>query len=100
MGNETVYTAMAGGNRAPYLDRLYSRIGKRLKLAKAKPADIARVAELFNITEAKSLALLQELGAKPGALRSVSKVLKLATRIAGGPPEVSHIQAAWRDLGV
>ena len=31
LGNEAVYARMTGGNRAAYLDRLYSRIGKRVR---------------------------------------------------------------------
>lgn len=99
MGNESIYTRMTGGNRAAYLDRLFSRIGKKVKVQKAQAADVTAIAGLFGIEDKKALAMLKELGGRAGALRSVSKTLRLATMMAGGTvPDAAQIQAAWKDL--
>jgi DNA transposition AAA+ family ATPase len=101
VGNETVYSRMAGGNRAAYLDRLSSRIGKKLKLAKPAKSDIERICQHFEVTDKASLSLMLDLGNRGGALRSIVKVLRLASMMAGGSsPTASDIKAAWADLNI
>ncbi len=101
VGNEAVQTRMTGGTRAANLDRLYSRIGKRIRLARPQKSDVERIAKLFGVSEASSLACLEDVGKKAGALRMVVKVLRLATmRAGGGRPSTGDIDAAWKDLGV
>ena len=100
-GNEAIYASMTGGNRAPYLDRLFSRIGKRVKLARATKHDVMALAVSMGVSieDKKALDFLVEIGNKAGALRSVVKVLRLAAMMAAGSePEFSHIQSAWKDL--
>lgn len=101
VGNEAVYARMTGGNRAAYLDRLFSRIGKKVKLQHPTSTDVETLAGVFNITEKESIALLCQIGAKAGALRSVVKILRLATMKAEGKtPEAGHIREALKELGV
>jgi DNA transposition AAA+ family ATPase len=98
VGNELVYARMTGGSRAAYLDRLFSRIGKRVRLARATREDIERIVTAFGVRNG-SLKLLVEIGGRAGALRAVVKTLRLATMMAGGSDiEPSHVEAAWRDL--
>lgn len=98
VGNELVYARMTGGYRAAYLDRLYSRIGRRVRLSRATREDVERVAGAFGVRNG-ALGLLAEIGARPGALRAVVKTLRLATMMAeGASVEATHVQAAWRDL--
>jgi hypothetical protein len=98
VGNELVYARMTGGYRAAYLDRLYSRIGRRVRLARATREDVERVAGAFGVRNG-ALKTLAAIGARPGALRAVVKTLRLAAMMAEGAAiDVTHIEAAWRDL--
>ena len=101
VGNEAVFTRMTGGNRAAYLDRLFSRIGKKVKLARPTPADIVQIAGAFKVSEKAELELLKEIGTRAGALRSVVKILRLAAMKAEGQiPDANHITEARKELGV
>jgi hypothetical protein len=98
MGNEHVYARMTGGYRAAYLDRLYSRIGKRVRLGRATREDIERIAEAFGVHNG-ACRPLTEIGSRPGALRLVVKTLRLASMMATGSGiEATHVAAAWQDL--
>lgn len=101
VGNEAVYARMTGGNRAAYLDRLFSRIGKRVRLARATRDDVARLARCWGVSGGEALALLADIGARAGALRAVVKVLRLGQMMAaaeGVALGAAHLKAAWRDL--
>lgn len=102
VGNERVYTQMAGSNRAAYLDRLYSRIGKRIHLKRASEADADAIVKAWGIDDAACRHRIRDIAAKPGALRVLNKVLRLAATYAqAGNRRVccDDIQAAWRELG-
>jgi DNA transposition AAA+ family ATPase len=100
IGNEQVYARMTGGSRAAYLDRLYSRIGKRVRLAQPSREDVDTLLGAWGIANAEAVRALREIGAKPGGLRGVAKVLRLATMFADGEPiTLDHVRAAWKDLG-
>lgn len=100
-GNETLYARMTGGSRAAFLDRLFSRIGKRLALSSASRDDVKRLAAEYGVSDAASQKLLFVIGAQAGALRAVTKCLRIARMMAAGREEAlgaDHIQAAWADL--
>lgn len=102
VGNEAVYARMTGGNRAAYLDRLYSRIGKRVRLTRSTQADVTAVIAAWNINAKECRQVLHEIASKPGGLRGLTKVLRLASMFAvGAQREVNcdDIRHAWRDLG-
>ena len=102
VGNTEVYARMTGGNRAAYLDRLYSRIGKRLFLKQSTNDDIRALIAAWGIDDAKCRATLVDIARKPGALRTLSKVLRLASMHAVSesvPVCCTHISKAWRELG-
>lgn len=101
-GNEQVYARMTGGNRAAYLDRLFSRIGKRVQLRRAGPKDIDALLDAWRVQCGKSRALLTDIATKPGALREVTKVLRLAlmqATAAGRALALEDVRGAWRELG-
>jgi hypothetical protein len=98
MGNEMVFARLTGGNRAPYLDRLYSRIGKRVRLVEPMERDVRALADAFGITGG-ALDMLERVARKAGALRTVVKVARLAAMMAGeAQVEGRHVAAAWQDL--
>lgn len=98
VGNDLVYTRMTGGSRAAYLDRLFSRIGKRVSIRRAQDADIEAVARAAG---AEPWREVMEVGRSPGAIRAVVKALRLAQMMAAAAGEAlaaSHVAAARRDL--
>lgn len=102
VGNESVYARMTGGNRAAYLDRLFSRIGKRVRLVRAHKDDVDALIDAWGIDAKECRQVLHEIAAKPGALRGITKTLRLASRMAAGrrhKVSCDDIRAAWRDLG-
>lgn len=102
VGNESVYARLTGGNRAAYLDRLFSRIGKRVRLVRATREDIDALVDGWNLSGADCRKVLHEIAAKPGGLRGLTKVLRLASMFAAGADRAvscADIRAAWRDLG-
>lgn len=101
VGSKEIHARMIGGDSAPALERLRSRIGKRLALTGAAPGDIEAVADAWQIAST-GRKLLADLGARTGGLRVVVKVLRLATMQAGTAGRAvteTHLRAAWRELG-
>jgi DNA transposition AAA+ family ATPase len=101
VGNEQVYARMTGGNRAAYLDRLFSRIGKRVRLVRPASEDVKALADAWNAGEECRPALMG-IASKPGALRGVSKTLRLAAMHAAAEGRTingADVKAAWRELG-
>ncbi len=101
MGNELVYARFTGGARAAYLDRLHSRIGKRVKLTRTLEGDTSSLLNAWAIREPDARRLLAEIARRPGGLRTVTKVLRLASVVAarhGGVPSAADIRTAYEDL--
>lgn len=100
IGNERIYSQMTGSNRAAYLDRLHSRIGKRIHLKRATEADADAVIAAWGVSDRDSRVRLREIARKPGALRVLGKTLRLAHAYAEGRQLTSeYVEAAWQDLG-
>ncbi|WP_393935951.1 AAA family ATPase [Aeromonas rivipollensis] len=91
VGNSRVYTQLTGGPRSEDFARLFSRIAMKRALTKAKKADVLAFASAWNITGAAELDLLLRISERPGALRLVSKNLKLAVMYSGGEPLTEQI---------
>lgn len=91
VGNSRVYTQLTGGPRSEDFARLFSRIAKKRALTKAKKADVMAFASAWNITGEAELNLLVRISERPGALRLVSKNLKLAVMYSGGEPLTEQI---------
>lgn len=101
VGNEQVYARLTGGTRAVYLDRLFSRIGKRLRLSQSTQGDVDRLIAAWNVSGGPCRSLLMDVARKPGALRGVTKVLRLAAMraaAAGRAIELSDLEHACREL--
>lgn len=102
VGNEAVYARMTGGNRAAYLDRLFSRIGKRVRLTRPTKGDIDAMIDAWQVDVKDCRSTLHDIAARPGGLRGLTKVLRLASMIAAGHGRAvccDDIRSAWRDLG-
>ena len=102
VGNERVFSQMVGSNRAAYLDRVYSRIGKWVSLKKASHADADAIIAAWGVEDVRCRDRIREIAARPGALRVLTKVLRLAATYAQARNVAmccDDIQAAWRELG-
>lgn len=102
IGNEQVFTVMSGGARAAYLDRLHSRVGKWLPLKGPTEADIDIVVKAWGINDSACRAQIRAVAQRPGALRVLTKVLRLASAAAaaaGRPLCCDDVAAAIKELG-
>lgn len=102
VGNEQVYTAMTGGTRAAYLDRLFSRIGKRLALKAPAETDVDALIKAWRIDDSTCRQQIRVVAQRPGALRVLTKVLRLASATAaaaGRPLCCEDVSAAIKELG-
>lgn len=102
VGNEIVYSQLTGGSRSVGFAQLFSRVAKRVRLAKAKDADVLALVDAWGIQDKDSRQLCLSIGRRPGALRGLSQTLRLAAMFAtgnGGHPDVENIREAWADLG-
>lgn len=103
VGNEGVYARMAGGRNSVALDRLFSRIGRRLSLRSVIDADIKLLVKAWGITDAKCTTTLVEVAKRPGALRALTKTLRLASMQAAAEKRsvsCEDVRAASRELGM
>lgn len=83
MGNKTVVTRLSGGGQAAQFAQITSRVGMPLKVPdQAQPADIDALLKANSITHEPSQVLLTKVAQKPGALRRMMKVVKLAQMLS------------------
>jgi DNA transposition AAA+ family ATPase len=102
MGNEAVHARLEGGARAAQFAQLFSRVGMRLARPRALKGDIEQLMDAWDIAGKGERALLVCAAKRPGALRNVTKVLRMAHMLAGadGAEAVAepHIKMAWDRL--
>lgn len=80
MGNETSYSRLVGGPRTAHYAQIRSRIGLKVRVAKPTDDDVRYVAAAWGVVDERALKVLREVAARPGALRTVSKLLLLCAR--------------------
>ncbi|MCX5497293.1 AAA family ATPase [Kaistia dalseonensis] len=101
-GNESVFSRLQGGERNSQFAQLYSRVGMRMSQPKARAKDICALLEAWKITDARVVSMLKLVAAKPGALRQMTKVIRLATMLAAGDGadalSEQHVRRAWNQL--
>ena len=101
VGNEFVFTRLQDGARAVFLDRVRSRIGKTVELRRPSDSDIDALLRAWHVSDANIRATIREVARRPGALRSATKVLRLASSFAHAEERAlafGDVQAAVRDL--
>jgi DNA transposition AAA+ family ATPase len=102
VGNESLLAKLEGEGRKGSHAQIYSRIGIRTTQTTSKTGDINALATAWGIEKPDEIKLLKIIARKPGALRSLTKVLQLASMISVGADEernIKHIEAAWTRLG-
>lgn len=101
LGNETVYARLEGEGRKPAFAQLFSRVGRRVVQSRPKAADVCQLIGAWGVTAADEKRLLQAIARKPGALRAITKTMRLAGVLAAGAEEprgARHIKDAWAML--
>lgn len=101
VGNEGVFSRMAGGRNAQQLDRLFSRVGKKLPLRTSTEADVLTLVKAWGIADEKCHKTLIEIARGPGALRTLTKTLRLASMNAAAEGRgvcCQDVRAAAQDL--
>ena len=102
MGNESVYTQLTGGSRRAHFAQLFSRIGRRERLTRPSAGDIDALLDAWGVKDAKARALCRDIGSRAGALRGLTKVLRMA-RLMLGEEEMElsagAVESAWAELG-
>ncbi|QIB34781.1 AAA family ATPase [Ancylobacter pratisalsi] len=102
-GNESMLARLQGSadKRAQGFAQLHSRVGMRKVQSGAKIKDVCLILAAWGITDAQSIALLKAIARKPGALRVMAKVIRLASMLAGASAAditKAHVERAWAQL--
>jgi DNA transposition AAA+ family ATPase len=101
LGNATVFGRLEGGSRSADFAQLFSRVGVRLT-AKPKTGDADALIDAWGIQDRAMRDFLRVIAKKPGALRGMTKTLKLAHILAGAERQAvtpEHLSMAWSQLG-
>lgn len=98
VGNELSYARLTGGNRSLHYAQIFSRVGLKLHIKKPTIGDVRVLARQSSLKSEEAIELLERVAQRPGALRSVSKVLRLAS-VGGGVPTLDRIKRAILQLG-
>lgn len=102
IGNEAVHARLEGGARAAQFAQLFSRVGMRLARPRALKGDIEQLIDAWDVTGKDERAMLANIAKRPGALRNLTKVLRMAHMLASadGAEAVTdaHIRMSWERL--
>ncbi len=102
-GNETLLARLKGGAGAAdtLYAQLYSRAGMRMTRPNTQGGDVTMLLDAWGIEGDAARKMLGTVARKPGALRIMTKVIRLATMMARGAGETLdavHIQRAFGQL--
>jgi DNA transposition AAA+ family ATPase len=81
VGNEGVYTRMSTGHKARDLDRVHSRVARKVYVRKPTKADVDAILDDRGL-KGDCRKKMHELSGRPGALRTVGKLLNRAAEFA------------------
>lgn len=82
MGNFDIYMRIAGGGRRGQMAQMESRIGMRLARLGPLARDVDALLDAADVTGAQERKLLRAAASRPGALRIMVKVLRVAHMLA------------------
>lgn len=100
VGNHKVYDRLTGGTRSVDFARLFSRVAKKVVINGVMVGDVDAFCKAWNITGADERSLLKAIAKRPGALRSLSHILPLASIYANSSAvNCEHIHSAMIELG-
>jgi len=99
IGNHEVYERLDGGKKMTFA-QLFSRIGMRTNRSKPAARDVCMLLDAWKVPD-KERTYLKQIAMKPGALRTVDRVLKaahIAASSAGKPISEALVKAAHKRL--
>ena len=102
MGNESVYARITGGSRQAHFAQLFSRVGYRVQLGSPSLGDVEAIVAAWGVEDSTAQALCMDIARQAGALRGLTKVLRLAHMSLGEEDRnltTDHIQTALTLLG-
>lgn len=99
VGNEAVFARFHGTGRDAAYAQIYSRVGMRLHLERPTTRDLrALLKSRWSVDDAEIVKLLEPVVSRPGALRLVVKVMRMAAA-RGGAVTASRVADAIAHLG-
>lgn len=101
VGNEKVQNRIEGGARTSEFAQLFSRVGMRVPQPKAQKGDVDALLDAWGIAGVGTRKLLMTIAGKAGALRVMTKTIRIAdmqAREAGEELDVKHVKMAWQHL--
>ncbi|SDH94901.1 AAA family ATPase [Roseospirillum parvum] len=102
VGNVSIYSRIDGGRTATFA-QLFSRVGMRLTKTKPSRADVAALIEAWKIAGDEERQFLTGIAHKPGALRQMTKTIRLACVAAAGDGSavtIEHLRTAYGRLAM
>ena len=102
VGNETIYARLEGGTRTAAFAQLFSRVGFRLPRGpKPLGRDVDMLLDAWGVAGELERKLLHTIARKPGALRGMTKTLRMAHMLAASEQvgmTDNHVLVAYRQL--
>lgn len=101
IGNDFVYSRMHGGTKAQFLLTLKSRIS-RYTAVKGTDGDIDALIENWKIQDKSCREQIRQIGRRPGALRTLTHILRLAASFAAAQNRTTccdDVRLAIHELG-
>lgn len=98
-GNDAGYGKLTGGVRSMQFAQIFSRIGLRLHVGPPDARDVQVITEHFGLKDGNAIDLLVRVGSRPGGLRSVTKILRLASLAGTRTPTWETVRSAAANLG-
>lgn len=100
VGGRALFARVTGGDAASELEQLRAHVGRWLALPTPHEGDIAAVADAWGVAANAARTTLAAVAAKPGGLRNVTKLLRLAAmQSAAGSFTDASLRAVWREFG-
>ncbi|BCW89991.1 hypothetical protein sos41_31590 [Alphaproteobacteria bacterium SO-S41] len=100
VGNQHIFDLFDGTRNVTFA-QFSSRIGMREKQNRPRREDVAMIAAAWGVEEKDEADLLFKVSQQPGGLRSITKLMKLATRIAqldSADRGLVHMLDAWEQI--
>ncbi|GAB0119449.1 AAA family ATPase [Acidisoma sp. 7E03] len=101
-GNATVKNLMDSKDRSEKYAQLFSRVGFRVNRPVPAKGDVGKLLDAWNLTNTEVRRRAEEIAREPGALRSMTKALRIAKMAAeesgASEPTEKQLSKAWRNL--
>lgn len=101
-GNTTVFNRLGADQRTAQFSQLFSRIGMRINIDRPRKRDAQTMIDAWGISDPDARKTALGVALQPGALRGLTKTLRMAFAIAaaagGNEPTAAQIEMAWQQL--